>query len=133
MNFKRLLSVTLVISLFLTMICPVSAVTPRYNYTRSIYADIEIDTMWGVATCTGKVIADGVVPVKLLLHLQVYRNGGWETVKSWEITDTFTAYLSKPYAIYRGYEYRVYAVGFVYNNDNAVVEIVDVCDSQWYN
>ena len=129
MNFKRLLSVTLVISLFLTMICPVSAVTPRYNYTRSIYADIEIDTMWGVATCTGKVIADGVVPVKLLLHLQVYRNGGWETVKTWESTGNYSAHLSKVYAIYKGYEYRTYCVGYVYNSNNAIVEIVDVYDS----
>ena len=33
----------------------------------------------------------------------------------------------------RGYEYRVYVVGFVYNNDNAVVEIVDLYDTQWYS
>ena len=130
---KRLVSLTVVVILLFSMASPAFAVTPRYNYTNSIYANIDIDTTWGIATCTGEVIADNVVPVELVLYLQVYKDGSWQTVKSWSITDTFTAYLSKSYAIYRGYEYRAYAVGYVYNNNNAVVEIVDVHDSEWYN
>lgn len=130
---KRILSISLVFFFLFIMACPVFAVTPRYNYTNSISADIEIDTTWGIATCTGEIIADNYVPVKVVVYLQVYKNGTWETVKSWEATGTFSAYLSKVYAIYKGYEYRAYAVGYVYNNNNAIVEIVDVYDSQWYN
>ena len=130
---KRLTSLLSAVILLALMICPATAATPRYSYTHSIYANIDIDTTWGIATCTGEVIADSNVPVKVVVYLQVYKNGTWETEKSWEATGTFSAYLSKVYAIYKGYEYRAYAVGYVYNNNNAIVEIVDVYDSQWYN
>lgn len=129
---KRLLTLSIVCILLFTMVCPVLAVTPRYNYTHSIYANIDINTTWGLATCTGEVIADDNYPVELVLYLQVYKNGTWQTVKSWSTTDIFTAYISKPYAIYKGYEYRAYAVAYIYNDNNAVIEIVDVYDTQWY-
>ena len=129
---KKTLSIILVMLLFVAMIAPVAAATPRFTYTQSIYAYLDIDTTWGVATCVGEVIADNNVPVKLVMYLQVYRNGGWETVKTWESTGNYSAHLSKVYAIYKGYEYRTYCVGYVYNSNNAIVEIVDVYDSEWY-
>ena len=130
---KRLLSLFVILILLFSIACPALAVVPRYNYTASVYSNIDIDTTWGVATCTGEVIAIDDYFIELVVRLQVYRDGSWQTVKSWTTTGNYSAYLSKPYAIYKGYEYRVYSVGYIYNDNNSVIEVVDVVDYQWYN
>ena len=98
-----------------------------------MYARIEIDNFWGIATCVGELTAYDLVPVDITVHLQVYKDGTWQTVKSWYVTDMMNVYLSKPYAIYRGYEYRTYVEGYVYNSSGYLVEIVDIADTEWYN
>lgn len=122
-----------ILILILTAIPASASVMPRYSYTDYVYSRIEIDTTWGIATCVGEVMADDEVPVKLVVYLQVYKDGGWQTVKSWQTEDNMNAYLNKSYAIYRGYEYRCYVVGYIYNSNNVLVEIVDSEHSLTYN
>ena len=148
---RRGIAVVLAIILISSMAVPASAsVTPRYTHTSFVYSNLSIDTFWGVATCEGELLAyDDVpveitvylqellayddVPVEITVYLQVYRDGEWQTVKSWYASDMMHVYLSKQYAIYRGYEYRTYVEGYVYNSSGYLVEIVDIADTEWYN
>lgn len=131
---RRVVSVVVVIVLLLSIAVPASAsVTPRYSYTNSVYARLSIDNFWGVATCEGEIIAYDDVPIDITIYLQVYKDGEWQTVKSWYASDMMSAYLCKSYAIYRGYEYRTYVEGYVYNSSGSLVEIVDCAHSMWYN
>lgn len=130
---RRGVALLAVVVIIATLAVPASAsVMPRYSYTDYVYARIDIDQTWGIATCVGEVMADNNVPVKLYVHLQVFKDGQWQTVKTWSTEDTMYAYLSKPYAIYRGYQYRTYVEGYIYNSNNVLVEIVDVADTEWY-
>ena len=109
------------------MACPVHAagtqqIMPRYTYIDSIWACISIDTAWGIATCEGEVVAKDVYPVEVVVYLQVYKDGKWETVKSWSAEDTYSVYLSKAYAVMSGYTYRAYVEGRVYSSSGALLE-----------
>ena len=131
---RRGIAVVLAIILISSMAVPASAsVTPRYTHTSFVYSNLSIDTFWGVATCEGELLAYDDVPVEITVYLQVYRDGEWQTVKSWYASDMMHVYLSKQYAIYRGYEYRTYVEGYVYNSSGYLVEIVDIADTEWYN
>ena len=131
---RRVIAVVAAIFLISSMAVPASAsITPRYSHTDFVYARLEIDDFWGVATCVGEVAAYDFVPVEINVYLQVYKDGTWQTVKSWYASDIMDVYLSKSYAIYRGYEYRTYVEGYVYNSSGYLVEIVDIADTEWYN
>lgn len=130
---RRGIAMIAAIVIIVSLAIPASAnVTPRYSHTDYVYARLDIDTNWGIATCVGELMADNVVPVKVIVYLQVYKYGSWQTVKSWEAEDMMNVYLSKSYAIYRGYQYRTYVEGYVYDSNNVLVEIVDIADTQWY-
>ena len=131
---RRGMAVVVAIILIASMAVPASAsVTPRYSHTDYIYARLEIDDFWGVATCEGELMAYDDVPVDIIVYLQVYKDGAWQTVKSWYASDMMNVYLCKSYAIYRGYEYRTYVEGYVYNSSGSLVEIVGIADTEWYN
>lgn len=131
---RRGIAIVLAIILISSMAVPASAsVMPRYSHTDFVYANLSIDTFWGVATCEGELMAYDFAPVEITVHLQVYKDGTWQTVKSWYASDIMNVYLCKSYAIYRGYEYRTYVEGYVYNSSGYLVEIVDVADTEWYN
>lgn len=131
---RRRIALFVAVILIASMAVPASAsVTPRYSHTSYVYSRLEIDTFWGVATCVGELMAYDDVPVDITVHLQVYKDGSWQTVKSWYASDMMNVYLSKSYAIYRGYEYRTYVEGYVYNSSGSLVEIVDCAHSLTYN
>lgn len=134
---KKVISIVLTLLLVVSMICPVQAadtqqVTPRYTYIQSIYACISIDTTWGIATCEGEIDAKAGYPVEVVVYLQVYKNGEWETIKSWSAEDTYAVYLSKSYAVMSGYTYRAYVEGYVYNSSGVLIETASISHSADY-
>lgn len=134
---KRVLSVVLMLLLVVSMTVPAQAagtqqVMPRYTYVDSIWACINIDTTWGIATCEGEIIAKDEYPVEVVVYLQVYKNGKWETIKSWSSEGTFSAYLCKSYAVMSGYQYRSYVEGYVYNSSGALIESTSLAHSMYY-
>lgn len=134
---KKGMSVILVLLLTFLMACPVHAantpqITPRYTYVDSVWACISIDTTWGIATCEGEIIAKDGYPVKVVVYLQAYKNGTWETIQMWSAQDTYSAYLCKSYAVVSGYTYRAYVVGYIYNPNGAVIEMASVAHSKDY-
>lgn len=131
---KKVLAIITVALLLATMALPVCAasVTPRYTYVDSLYARLEIDTTWGIATCEGELIAKGMNPVEVVVKLQQYKNGQWVTLKTWSAEDEWGVYRSGKYAIYSGYTYRVYVEGYVYNENGAVVETTSLEQQKVY-
>lgn len=109
-----------------------STITPRYTYVDSIIAELEIDSTWGIATCSGEVLAKRNMPVEVVVKLQKYVNEQWETLKTWSIQDSFSAYASGHYAIDRGYDYRVYVVGYVYDSEGYVIDIATLAQEKHY-
>ena len=131
---RRGIAVVVAIILISSLAAPAAAsVTPRYSHTNYVYARLEIDNFWGIATCVGELVAYDDVPVDITVYLQVYKDGSWQTVKSWFASDMMCVHLNKSYAIYRGYEYRTYVEGYVYNSSGSLVEIVGIADTEWYN
>lgn len=110
-----------------------STVMPRYTYVDSIMSRITANTFWGIVTCEGELIAKDNRPVKITVKLQQYNNGTWTTIKSWSATDNFSVYLSKSYAVARDYRYRAMVEGFVYDEDNYVVEMTSIADELYLN
>ena len=134
---KRVLSVLFMLLLVVSVTVPAQAaetqqIMPRYTYVDSIWACITIDSTWGIATCEGEIIAKDEYPVEVVVSLQVYKSGKWDTIASWSAEDTYSVYLSKAYAVTSGYTYRVYVEGYVYNSNNAVIEVTSLTHSTHY-
>lgn len=135
---KKTLSVILVVLLLLSATVPASgttpeAVTPRYTHTASISASLPtIDPTWGIATCTSAITASYYLPVKVLCELQRYTSEGWVTIKSWEATGTMQAAVQGKYALYTHYWYRVKTTGYVYSDDNVLLETTTVTSPEQY-
>ena len=126
---KRVLSVVLMFLLVVSMAVPAQAtgtqqIMPRYTYVDFIWACIDIDTTWGIATCEGEVAAKEGYLVKTVVHLQAYKNRSWETIKTWTAEDHYSSYVCGSYAVMSGYTYRAFVIGYIYNSDGAVIEVV---------
>lgn len=124
---KRVLALTLVVIILGSLVVPVAAATadeimPLYTYVNSVYARLQINESTGIATCVGSVNAKSILPVKVIVRLQRYQDGAWWTVKSWSETGTATVACTNYYAIYSGYDYRVYVTGYVYNDEGVLQE-----------
>lgn len=131
---KRCISIVSVVLLVIVMIVPVQAatITPRYTYIFALFAGLEIDTTWGIATCEGEITARNSYPVKINMYLQQYKNGQWVTLKSWTSEDLQNAALTRHYAIDQGYKYRIYVEGYVYNSNGQIIETTSMVDEEIY-
>lgn len=133
---KRMFSFALVIVMISAAVIPTNAATddqisPYYTYVGSVYANLSLDETLGVATCTGRVTAKSVAPVKVIVYLQMYKNGTWTNLTSWTSTGTTVTSATGKYAVARGYMYRTYVIGYVYNSDGLPVESASVSYSAY--
>lgn len=124
---KRFLLFTITLLIFVSSVLPASAavkdeVELLYTHINSVSAGLSIDETWGIATCSGGVDAKKILPVKVTVNLQVYKDGYWQTLKTWSETGTATANTSFSYAIASGYKYRTYTIGYVYNSEGVILE-----------
>lgn len=128
--------VAIMVALLLIILQPLtvyaSAIMPRYVYIDNITARFEIDTTWGIASCEGSVAAKDDLPVEVIVKLQKRVNGQWETLKTWSVEDSWGAYASGHYAIDRGYDYRIYVVGYVYDSAGNVIDGATLAKEQYY-
>lgn len=126
---KKILSVALVLCIMLSVAAPVFASTddvaiaPLYTYIFTIGGGISINSL-GVATCEGFVTSISAGGNgKVTVTLQRYENSAWNSVKSWTVTGKATCTsASNSYAITKGYNYRVYVTGTVYNTSGTALE-----------
>lgn len=124
---KKIFTLILTAIMLLAITCPAQAavaetVQPRYTYIKTVTADLSINRTTGVATCEGKITAFDTNPVKVVVHLQVYQDGRWQTLLQREQTGTGSAYLSRTYTVSSGYTYRCYVIGYVYDSNGVMKE-----------
>ncbi len=75
----------------------------------------------GKASVSAYLTARNVDKVKVSTKLQQYKNGSWQTIKSWTQTSSGTyAGLSGTYYVTKGYQYRIVSTGKVYLNQSLV-------------
>lgn len=130
---KKVLSIFVAILMLNSFAIPASAAVKddaelMYTYISRVSAGLTIDETLGVATCSGSVDAKSVSSVKVTVRLQRYEDGSWKNVQTWSETGTAGVTCTKYYAIYRGYSYRVYVTGYVYNAYGVVQESASVYD-----
>ncbi len=135
---KRLFSLTLCLCLLCWMVIPASASTQNvrsleYTYIDTVYANLTIDSFWGIATCVGSIDASGDYPVYVQVSLQQKTDSGWETLQTWTNDGQILAQTSGKYAIARGYQYRTYTIGYVYNDAGVIIDSASAIYAVTYN
>ncbi len=72
-------------------------------------------TSSGKAMLTSAIDARDADEVKIIIWLQKYSSGNWDTIKSWSTRKegTFTG-LSESWYVLSGYQYRMVSFGYVY-------------------
>lgn len=130
---RKITALVLVVTTIFLMVAPVFAavpetVTPQYSHTDVVDASLFIDEAQGIATCEGELSASSYLPVKILVIFEVFQYGAWKTLATWRATGNLAVYISETYEVDRGYPYRVYVYGYVYDNSGNIVESVyDTC------
>lgn len=124
---KRTLCLVLALLLTMLSVVPVMAaesepsVTPRYSHIAQIYSGLSIGTL-GISACQASCYAESGDSVVLTAKLQRYNGSNWTTVKTWSATGDNYASISKNYAVYSGYTYRLCATCAVYDASGVLLE-----------
>ena len=126
---RRVLTIMLVIALLIGSVLPCLAadadtpvVTPRYTHINNNKVNLTINETTGVATCYASCYAMGDYTVKVECKLQRYQGGFYSTIKTWTNSGSEYASVYKNWAVYSGYQYRVYAVFYVYDSADNLLE-----------
>lgn len=131
----RCVATTLIITLLLSTVVFAYAeneIQPRYLHIKGLTAGVKINTILGIATCESKIIVLGTNTVKIVCKLQYYDGTTWKTLKEWSKTGTTSASITGSYAISSGYMYRTFATGYVYNDQNVLIENATIADTEYY-
>ena len=134
---RKIISSLLALVILFSCIIPASAATKEeaglfWNKILNIYASISVNQSTGIVTCSGTITAKSTYPVKVYAQLQRLENGSWRTITSWTNTGTLSATVTKSYAVYSGYTYRIYVIGYVYDNNGNIVESGSEYHSVYY-
>lgn len=135
---KRILSLFLVCTLLLSLALPVSAavidpVQPCFAYIRSTYVSVSVNQSMGIANCYADCSANSGVTIVISGTLQQNKNNEWEDVKSWVRTGSGFVSLDKQWAVYSGYQYRLYVTYKIYNSAGILLESHTSYDTCTYN
>lgn len=97
-------------------------VSPRYVEVSLVQASLTIDEN-GTATCVCDVATHRPGrTIKIQMELQQKQSSGWETIKTWNNTDTSPCSLEKEYALKKGYDYQVHVTADVYDENGNKIE-----------
>ena len=126
---RRILIVMLAIALLLASVLPCMAaesntpvVVPRYTHITANAVDLDINKTTGVANCYASCYTVGNYTVKVECKLQRYQGGLYSTIKTWTDSGDSLACVDEYWAVYSGYQYRVYAIFYVYNSAGKLLE-----------
>ncbi len=107
-------------------------VSPRFVAIDTTTVGISIDEDTGIASCDAQCIAQDDYTIRVECKLQRWNGSSWVTIKTWTNTDTYIAYVAEDWAVYKGYNYRVYATFYVYDENGTLLETFSSYDSQSY-
>lgn len=100
----------------------IDTIMPMYDNINSVYALIEIDESSGLTECTGMIAAKYTCPVSVTMKLQMKIDDDWSTLETWRAYGNWSATCDTQYVVYSGYEYRVFVLGYVYDNNGNIIE-----------
>lgn len=126
---KRIFTVMLAIIMLMVSVLPCFAaevntpvITPRYTHIHNNKVDLDINTTTGIANCYASCFTMGNYTVKVECKLQRYQGGFYSTIKTWTKTGSQLASVDENWAVYSGYQYRVYAIFYVYDSAGNLLE-----------
>lgn len=140
---KRFAIMLLILSLVLSLasipafaqqsdIIPGGIVKPRFTYINVFQSFFDIST-FGRAEADVFLYAYDVDQVKVEAHIQQYKNGAWQTIKSWSnIEDGTSSGLGEYWYLMSGYSYRLVANGYTYINGIMVEDTQIISDTISY-
>lgn len=88
----------------------------------------------GEATVNTKLYAESNInKVILTASIQQYKNGAWNTVKSWTSTSySSNGTIDQNWYLVSGYNYRLISSGSVYQNNTLIEKTSYISSSVWY-
>jgi len=87
----------------------------------------------GKATVTVILYAYDVDSIEVEANLQQYKNGSWVTIKSWSnSSNDYYCGIGESWYVMSGYNYRLYSIGTVYENEVPVEQTTYTSDPHWY-
>ena len=99
-----------------------NTIQPLYHSISSIQVGLDINRNTGIAISDGAVNAYYQVPVEILVQLQVYKNGSWQTLRSWSDSGIGIASAYGEYTVTPGYNYRTKVTGSICNDLGIPIE-----------
>ncbi len=135
------LCLSIIISLMITL-TPVHAITtdylsekiiqPKFSYIYVFQNKFDISS-GGKATVEVYLLANGIDQAKIVANLQQYKNGAWQTIKTWSsIRNGASCGLSESRYVVSGYSYRMVSYGYAYIDGDIVESDSYVSDNIFY-
>lgn len=125
---KRAISLLLLLALSFALIVPASAavaepVQPRYTHLGITSGSLTINENTGIAYCIARCTAVNGVTIEITGKLQQWKNGAWNTLKTWTESGTILVTLDKQWAVVSGYQYRFFITYTVRDSSGTVLEV----------
>lgn len=127
---------SLILAFILIMACAVPAfaatvpedtvVSPQYTYIKTLAANLTIDENTGVASCRAYCYAASNYTVEVECILQRYVGAIWTPLKTWTSSSAGYASVDQDWAVYKGYNYRIYVTYRIRTTAGALLESTTV-------
>ena len=113
-------------------IVPEEIIRPMFTYINVFQSYFDISPN-GKSESDVFLYAYEVEQVKVEAHIQHYKNGEWQTIKSWSNIETGTSCgLGEYWYLMSGYSYRLVANGYTYINGKIVEDTQIISDTVYY-
>lgn len=99
-----------------------TVVSPQYNYIDTLSAGLTIDENTGISNSNAYCYASGNYKVEVECTLQRYVGAIWTPLKTWTDSGTSFASIDQDWAVYKGYNYRIYVTFRVRTTAGALLE-----------
>ena len=113
-----------------------SGIMPQWSDVSTITSRMEVDK-WGIATVSASGMASSTSSadtVELIVDLQRYEDGNWNTIKSWSDKQNIQyASVYEKYAVAKGYSYRLYLTVKAYKGSKLLETATDIYYYGAYN
>lgn len=108
---------------------PNTGISVQWSDVSTILSEMTVDS-WGVATVSASGQAkssSSADSVELIVDLQKYENGSWNTIKTWtDKKDVKFAAIYEKYAIAKGYSYRLNITVNAYKGNSIIETASDI-------
>lgn len=106
--------------------------TPYWSHIDKMTASLDISD-FGIAKSAGSIVSISGESVDVKVKLQQFKDSKWVTLYTWEDEGISLATIDGSRAIAKGYSYRTYVTGSVYDANGKCLESVSVeSNSEFY-